>query len=335
MPMMQSRRRFLTTLSLVGAASLVRTPRAFAAEGTLETKSVRLVKVPSICHAPQYVADDLLRAEGFTDIRFVERGSSEEINDAIAQNEADFATHFCSELLPTIDNGGAITILSGVHVGCLEFFAHEDVRKITDLKGKRVAVPHLRSTPDVFISAMAARVGLNPAEDIRWIVSKSPKPIELFADGKVDAFLGTPPEPQELRARHLGHVIVNTAVDRPWSQYYCCMLAGNRDYVRNYPVATKRVLRAILKATDFCAVEPARAARQLVAGGFTSRYDYAVEALREIPYDRWREYDAEDTVRFYALLLREAGIIKSTPQKLIAENTDWRFLDELKRELKT
>ena len=152
--------------------------------------------------------------------------------------------------------------------------------------------------------------------------------------GKIDAFLGFPPEPQDVRARHIGHVIVNTAVDRPWSQYFCCMVAGNRDYVRNYPVATKRVVRAILKATDLCATDPARVARQLVDGGFTARYDYALQTLSENSYDKWREYDPEDTVRFYAPRLRDVGFIKSSPQKIIAHNTDWRFLNELKRELK-
>ena len=61
---------------------------------------------------------------------------------------------------------------------------------------------------------------------------------------------------------------------------------------------------------------------------------YALETLRGIPYDKWRDYDAEDTIRFYALRMREAGFIKSSPQKIIADGTDWRFLNELKRELK-
>jgi NitT/TauT family transport system substrate-binding protein len=160
------------------------------------------------------------------------------------------------------------------------------------------------------------------------------KPLELFAEGQIDAFLGFAPEPQELRARHIGHVIVNSAVDRPWSEYFCCMLTGNRDYVRKYPVATKRVLRAILKAADLCASEPARVARNIVERGFIGQYEYARQTLSELPYDRWREYDAEDTIRFYALRLHEAGLIKSTPNKIITENTDWRFLNEVKRELK-
>jgi NitT/TauT family transport system substrate-binding protein len=94
------------------------------------------------------------------------------------------------------------------------------------------------------------------------------------------------------------------------------------------------VTRAFLKAADLCASEPNRVAQRLVDTGYTPRYDYAFDALSELPYDKWREYDPEDTLRFYALRMREAGFIKSTPQKIIAEGTDWRFLNELKRELK-
>jgi NitT/TauT family transport system substrate-binding protein len=58
------------------------------------------------------------------------------------------------------------------------------------------------------------------------------------------------------------------------------------------------------------------------------------QVLDELRYDRWREYDPEDTVRFYALRMHQVGMIKSSPQKILAEGTDWRFLNELKRELK-
>ena len=139
--------------------------------------------------------------------------------------------------------------------------------------------------------------------------------------------MGFPPQPQDLRARQIGQVIVNSTVDRPWSQYFCCMVAGNRDYVRNYPVATKRALRAILKAADLCATEPPRVARQIVDGGFTPRYDYALQTFNEVLYDKWRDYDAVDTIRFYALRMRDVGFIKSSPQKIIADGTDWRFLN--------
>ena len=111
-------------------------------------------------------------------------------------------------------------------------------------------------------------------------------------------------------------------------------MAGNSEFIRNNPIATKRFLRAILKANDICAAEPERAARQLVDRGFTKRYDYAHETLATLPYASWREFDAEDSLRFFALRLHEVGMIKSSPNALLAEGTDWRFLNELKRELK-
>ena len=158
--------------------------------------------------------------------------------------------------------------------------------------------------------------------------------MRLLAEGKIDAYLGFPPEPQELRARKIGHVVVNSGLDRPWSQYFCCMVGGNREFVKKHPVATKRAMRAVLKAASLCAVEPERAARTIVERGFTQRYDYALQTMKEISYGKWLEYDPGDTIRFYALRLHEVGMIKSTPQKIIAQGTDWRFFNELKKELK-
>lgn len=146
--------------------------------------------------------------------------------------------------------------------------------------------------------------------------------------------LGFPPEPQELRARKIGHSIVNTATDRPRSQYFCCLAAGHRDFVRNYPVATKCALRSFLKAANLCAQEPGRVARFLSDRGYIGHHEYAAQALREIPYNRWRELDSADTVRYFALRLHETGMIKATPHKLLAQGTDWRFIDQLKTELK-
>jgi len=336
MEMVQTRRRFLTTRSLAGACGLVRAPRAPAAEGVLETSTVRVFEIPRHLRRPQYVAEDLLRAEGFTDIRYVDAGPSLEFSAKVGRGEVDFTLDFAAQLVGTIDAGGAVTVLGGVHGGCWELFAKDEIHSVTDLKGKTIGIETARENPRAFLVAMAAHVGLDPKQDIQWVTSTDPsvQPLELFAKGKIDAFLAIPPEPQELRTRRIGHVIFSGIVDRPWSQYFCCMLAGNREYVRKYPVATKRVLRAILKATDLCAAEPKGVAQSLVDRGFTTRYDYALETLREVPYDKWREYDPEDSIRFYALRLHEAGMIKASPQKIIADGADWRFLDELKRELK-
>ena len=89
-----------------------------------------------------------------------------------------------------------------------------------------------------------------------------------------------------------------------------------------------------IKATDLCALDPERPAQLLMDKDYVSRYDYALQTMKEVPHGKWREYDPEDTVRFYALRLHEISLIKSMPQKIIAQGTDWRFFNELKRELK-
>jgi NitT/TauT family transport system substrate-binding protein len=174
------------------------------------------------------------------------------LSRALGRGEVDFTANYALAHVVAIDAGEPITIVGGEHLGCFELFASGGIRSVTDLKGKNVGVPSLGSSPHLFLSAIVAYVGLDPLKDIHWIVTSSIKPMELYADGKIDAFLGFPPEPQHLRAHNIGKVILNSALDRPWSQYLCCMLAAHRDFVRRHPVATKRALRAIIKATDFC-----------------------------------------------------------------------------------
>ena len=247
------------------------------------------------------------------------------------RGELDFSMEYAPQMVAAIDSSSPVTALAGVHVGCNVLFAHEGIRTIRDLKGRRVGTGLV---PQGLIASMAEYVGLDPLKDIEWVSSPFATAKELFIEHKIDAVLALPPDPQDLRARKIGHVIVDSAIDRPWSQHFCCVLTATKEFVRKYPVATKRVLRAILKATDFCASDPAAVARRLVDGGFTGNYDYALQTLKEVWYNKWREYDAEDSIRFYALRLREASMIKSTPGKIIADGTDWRFLNELKRELK-
>jgi hypothetical protein len=206
MQLIQNRRDFPTTLSAAGAASVLGARTPSAEEGPTETTTLRLIYDPSICTAPGYIADELLCAEGFTDIRYLRTASG---GEAVARGEVDFGTDAGAWIVSRLDAGAPITALAGVHPGC-----------------------------------------------------------------------------------------------------------------------------AILKAADMCATEPERAVRRLVDGGFTERYDYALQTLTETPYTRWREFDPADSIRFYALRLHEVGMIESSPNAIIAEGTDWRFLHELKRELK-
>ena len=329
-----SRRVFLRGLTLAGTTGLLGLHlRPVAAEPPPETTTLRIVRTASTCAAPQYVASELLKSEGFTEVHYVRSPDAGWIAKLLTSSEADMTMNFVGPLLVRIDAGDPIVLLAGGHVGCYELVGTQQVRTIRDLKGKTVALRD-RGTSYIFFASIVAYVGLDPHTDLHVVTYPADEAKHLLAEGKIDALLAFPPSPQELRAERIGHTLINSAVDRPWSQYFCCMVAGNREFVRKHPVATKRALRAIVKAADLCALEPNRAAQALVDQGITDRYDYALQLMKDLPYGKWREYNPEDTVRFFALRLHEIGMIKSTPQKLIARGTDWRFLNELKRELK-
>jgi NitT/TauT family transport system substrate-binding protein len=240
---------------------------------------------------------------------------------------------FSAPFVMQADAGAPIVMLAGMHPGCQELFASSQIRSVRELKGRAIAIIALKSAQHAFIASIVGHVGLDPRRDVNWVVLTQEEAIRQLADGKVDAFMASPPVTYEVRARRIGHVLVNMTTDRPWSQYFCCVLTGNRDFVRKNPVATKRAMRAILKGANLCA-SPEPTAKHLVSRGFYKNHDITLQMLRDLPYARWRDYDAEDTIRFYALRLHEAGMIKSNPQKIIAQGTDWRFLKELKKELK-
>ena len=334
-----NRRDFLCNLMIASGAGLLGLkPESAAAEPPPETTSITIVhdpEIPVLCYGPQYVATELLRVEGFTDINYVPYGDVSSDAQVVGMGNADISAAWAGDFVLTVDTDNPVVALSGMHIGCTEIFAHEGIRTFRDLKGKKIALYAEKSAEHTWFSMMFAYIGLDPERDIDWVIHPYSEWGQLLAEGKVDAVMIWPPDAQIFREKNIGHVILNTTTDRPWKDYYCCVITGNRDFVRNNPVATKRTLRAMLKATDLCALNPQAAAQAAIDSGFPTELERAVQVFREIPYAQWREYDPEDTLRFFALRMHELGLIEQAPETLVANNVDWRFLNELKKELKS
>jgi NitT/TauT family transport system substrate-binding protein len=331
-----SRRGFLAQASALATASVLGLPTQASADPPPETRKIRLYRAPTICLAPSYLAEELLLVEGFSEVEYIEPESTATIGEELAKGRFDIGMKTAPYIVPFLDSGAPLVVLAGVHAGCYELFGNDRVRSIRDLKGKAIAISAYGTSEHIFVSTMLAYVGINPRKEVNWILGKTlPDTMQIFVDGRADAFLAFAPQPQELRGQNIGTVIVNTTEDRPWSQYFCCVVSANRDFIAKHPVATKRALRAILKAADICADDPERVARFVVAKGYEPRYDVALNVIKSLPYRRWRDGNPEDTLRFHALRLHEVGMIKTNPNKLIAQGTDWRFLNDLKKELKS
>jgi NitT/TauT family transport system substrate-binding protein len=189
-----SRRRFLRGATLAGTAGLLGLhARRVAVEPPPETTRIRLVQIPGICQAPQYVAEELLRSEGFTEVHYLQKAGTADIETALASGEADLNGHFAAPLLLRLEAGDPIVILAGLHIGCFELCGTHAVRTIRDLKGKTVAVPALDSSRYVFLASMVAYVGLDLHKDLHFVLHPGPESMRFLAEGKIDAYLGFPP----------------------------------------------------------------------------------------------------------------------------------------------
>jgi len=144
-----------------------------------------------------------------------------------------------------------------------------------------------------------------------------------------------PPISMDLRVKGIGNVVINSLTDPPWSNYYCCTAFAKRSWLEQHPAAAKRALRAMFKGADAVHKDPEGAARFVVDRGYTPNFDYACDLLKEMPYDVWRDYDPVDSVRFYALRLKEAGLIDATPEQILERGTEFRYLKQLRKEMRS
>ncbi len=352
-----SRREFLRAVGAVGAGAVLlgacgsdgrkggptRTPEA-AVDPPPETTTIRFgtdVRLPRF--APILLAEQFLSAEGFTDVQYVEPADSSRRDQGlqeIAAGEIDIGLFIATQLTVAVGRGDPLVVLAGVHSNLFELFGSDRVQSLSDLKGKGIGAVggisrDLTDPVYPFLAALLAYVGIDVEHDVEFL--NFPGPVEFvqaWQAGTIDATMSTRPYSTTFRNTKIGHVLIDGLTDPPWSQQFGGMAAGNRDFVEKHPAATKRALRAILKATDVCAKEPERAAHYLVDNGRTTfDYERALDGIPGRAFAAWREFDPADTLRFLALRLGEARLVKITPDQLIARATDWRYLNEIKREL--
>ncbi|MEX2247270.1 MAG: ABC transporter substrate-binding protein [Dehalococcoidia bacterium] len=314
------------------------------ADPPTETTTIRLNKLGSLCTTPMYFAGQFLPAEGFTDVQYIKDANGDMGVQQIAAGEIDIGLVYAPLWALAADRGDPVVLLAGVHPTCFELFGNDSVQSLRDLKGKRIAVGKIDPT-DLhygFMATLLAYVGISLENEVEFVVAGFDPAVAQMKAGTIDAMIAFPPITTYMRANNIGHLVIDGILDAPWSQHLCCMAVANRDFMEKHPVAAKRGLRALLTAADVCAREPERAARYLIDTGYTEPfeataypqdYDSVLHTVMHMSYSAWRDFNPEDTMRFVALRLKEAGIVKSTPGELIARASDWRYLEQIKREL--
>ena len=334
------RRAFLGSAAAAIAAACTPTsvPTASSAVslGPPETKTIRFAGRAG-CDPWTWLADDFLREEGFTDVSLVAQPQP----DSLIRREVpgDIGVNYASNHVARVDAGQPLVALGGTHVGCLELWALPGINTIRDLRGKRIVVGKQDALFDTFYGlwvSLLTSVGVDPSEVALTIANDPNKSeIDYFVEGRSDATLAAVAQGPLLRAnpKNPGHQIFDTTVDKPWSQYFCCLLVANRDWAKANPNAAKRATRAVLRAIDYGAKDRERAVAVAVEKKVTQNPKILLEAIKDLPYD-WREYDPTETLRFYALRLADAKLVQKTPAQIIADGTDFAFFRQMQRELK-
>src|SRR5262245_42913183 len=202
--MKSTRRDFVRSFTLAGATGLLLRREIAAAEPSPETNRIRLPQTGAMCEAPQYVVGDLLRAEGFSAVEYVKVGPADpsrtaQLESLLASGAIDLGFNFAAPVIVQVASGAPIVLLAGVHPGCCEPFCSDRVPAVRGVTGKTVAVSVLGAAQQLYVASMVAYIGLDPRKDVSFVAASGPEGMRLFGEGKVDGYLGFPPDPRELR----------------------------------------------------------------------------------------------------------------------------------------
>jgi NitT/TauT family transport system substrate-binding protein len=259
----------------------------------------------------------------------------------VPRGEADVGIGYSQQIITRVDAGAPIVTLAGMHTGCGEVWTRPGISSIGDLKGKTIAVRVADPVSDAwygFWAAILASVGIDPRRDVNFVAyGEASSPLEIFLQGQSDAILVLANEVPTLRAspKNAGNkLLINMLQDPPWRQYYCCQLIVNRDWAHQNPAATRRVTRALLRANDRVAKDPAAAVTAGVAQGMVAPagYDFERAVLKNSSFE-WRDIDAAATLLYFAVQLAQVKLVNGRPQQLVTQASAFEILAELKRQL--
>lgn len=306
------------------------TPTPLAAP---ETTTIRLTAGP--CDAPIMAAERFLREEGFTDVQITDAASI----PAITGGKADLGQAFVTPLVAAIEAGKPIVGLAGLHPGCAEVWAPRAIASLKDLRGRTVIV-RAKTADDLaytFLAIALKESGVDP-KDVNFVAQANADPTKEYLEGRSDAVFVTTTAAVALRANsaNRGHVILEQTMAKPWSEPDCCILSANAEWTRANPVATKRAVRAVLRAADSLGADRGDAVKVATDKGLfggAKNFESVRGAANMVPLD-WRALDPARSVRFHAQLMADVGLSKMKADDAATKGTDLRVLRELQAELK-
>jgi NitT/TauT family transport system substrate-binding protein len=218
----------------------------------------------AVCLAPLPVAID----HGFfqkhnLDVELVNySGSTDQLLEAIATGKSDAGLGMALRWLKPLEQGFDVKIAAGTHGGCMRVLTRTNsgVDKLSDLKGKIVAVGDLAGPDKNFFSIQLAKLGIDPNKDVDW----RPYPGNLLnlavEKGEVQAFLSSDPLAY-LWLKDSAYRAVASNLDGEYKDKSCCIVGLRGSLVREEPQVARAITQALLDAAMFVSQNPEKAAK--------------------------------------------------------------------------
>ncbi|SFL31994.1 ABC transporter substrate-binding protein [Pelosinus propionicus] len=220
----------------------------------------------SLCEAPLHMAIEkgFFEAEGLkVDVTKLAPGTAFEAVTA-GKTEAGFG--LLASLVQPLSNGLPIKITSGLHTGCDKVLAPKNsgINSLADLRGKRIGVPSMNSSPIIFAKRALADAGVGVSEknmEVEFIVfSATDLPLAL-KNGAVDALAMNDPTASITQKEYDLKSIVDSAVDAPYKDQYCCSAYVRDNIASEHPEIAAKYTRAMQKASAWIQKNPDEAAK--------------------------------------------------------------------------
>jgi NitT/TauT family transport system substrate-binding protein len=275
---------------------------------------VRVGYIGLTCEAPIFTAVEkgFFKEEGL-DVSLV-KCEWANYKDVLALGGFDITHHLIMYFLKPIEQGLDVKFTGGIHRGCLrvQASAKGGIRKIADLRGKRIGVPGMGTPPFIFANRVLGANGIDAGKEITWRVFPAGELGLALDKGEVDAVADSEPIGSLLLAEGKVVNVADQAKDPPYADEYCCAVIVNGKFLKANAKAAAGATRALLKAAKWVEANPAAAARLSVEkkylGSNPELNTVAISHLRYVP----SVSGAEAAVSSAAAEMKIAGMLSPT-----------------------
>jgi len=209
----------------------------------------------SLCEAPLHLAYELgyFKEEGL-DIELIKLSTS--AFDALTAGRIDACFALLASIIPPLSNGLPAKITTALHTGCDVTLVkpNSGINKPEDLRGKKVGVPSMTTSPIIYTKRVLADHGIDirpESSEVEFTVYNNTDLPLILSNGAVDAIAVNEPL-ASIAANEYGYVaLFDSAVDEPYKSQYCCVAYVSDRLVEKHKDIAEKYTRAMQKASAY------------------------------------------------------------------------------------